>query len=171
MAKIYYFSKVRKMQQTIQATRVDIHDVAQAFLSLDKMTHKKLQKLCYYAYAWYYTLYGQKLFNNSFQAWVHGPVCPELYHKYKDYGWQEIDKVDIIPFAIENNPDIYEFIQEIYESYGHLNGDQLEYLTHMEDPWKEARGNLDDLEPCTTTIKDDVILRYYRRVLEDEQQD
>ena len=30
----------------------DVFDLADAFLCIDSMTHKKLQKLCYYAKAW-----------------------------------------------------------------------------------------------------------------------
>ncbi|WP_374717110.1 Panacea domain-containing protein [Geobacillus thermodenitrificans] len=173
MAKIYYLrGKMGNMLATVEVEAVtNVYDVAKTFLTFEPMTHKKLQKLCYYAYSWYLTLYGKRLFNNRIEAWVHGPVCPDLYHEYKHYGWQEIETVNELPKSIAENPDVYEFIKEVFESYGHLNGDELEYLTHMEEPWKEARGDLGDLEPCTEKIKDEVIIRFYRKVLEDEQKD
>ena len=53
------------------------------------MTHKKLQKLCYYAYSWFIYMENDdienienRLFEEKFQAWVHGPVNYELYLKY-----------------------------------------------------------------------------------------
>ncbi|MEH7116885.1 type II toxin-antitoxin system antitoxin SocA domain-containing protein [Neobacillus vireti] len=172
MAKIYEFKgRGIELPQTLQVAKVDVKDVAKAFLTIAPMTHKKLQKLSYYAYSWYYTLYGEKLFNNHFQAWVHGPVSPELYQEYKRFGWREIDMVDELPGDFEQEPELISFIHEVYDSYGHLNGDQLEYLTHIEEPWKEARGNLGDLDPCTNVIKDETILRYYQKVLENEQQE
>ena len=57
----------------------DIRKVAQYFLSKESMSHKKLQKLCYYAQAWYLANYGKPLMPNRFEAWVHGPVSPDLY--------------------------------------------------------------------------------------------
>ena len=36
-----------------------IFDVANYFRSKEEMTHKKLQKLVYYAYAWYIALYNE----------------------------------------------------------------------------------------------------------------
>ena len=39
-----------------------IYEVAKYFLSLDDMTHKKLQKLCYYAQAWFLALYDTLLY-------------------------------------------------------------------------------------------------------------
>ncbi|WP_374049741.1 type II toxin-antitoxin system antitoxin SocA domain-containing protein [Paenibacillus larvae] len=32
----------------------------------------------------------KKLFDDNFEAWVHGPVNPQLYTEYREYGWQEI---------------------------------------------------------------------------------
>lgn len=172
MAKIYEFKgRGTEMPETLQVAKVDVKDVAKAFLTIAPMTHKKLQKLSYYAYSWYYTLYGEKLFNNHFQAWVHGPVAPELYQEYKSFGWREIDMVEELPRSFEQDSELISFIHQVYDSYGHLNGDQLEYLTHMEEPWKEARGNLGELEPCTNVIKDETILRFYQKVLENEQQE
>lgn len=39
-----------------EATKYSVLDVVNCFLSHDAMTHKKLQKLCYYAQALYYAL-------------------------------------------------------------------------------------------------------------------
>ncbi|WP_336507207.1 Panacea domain-containing protein [Paenibacillus larvae] len=78
MAKIYFFKKVSEMilteerAKTIQESTV--YDVAKAFLHLESMTPKKLQKLCYYAYSFYLAIYEKKLFDDNFEAWVHGPV-------------------------------------------------------------------------------------------------
>ena len=65
-------------------------DVAQWFLAKEPMTHKKLQKLCYYAQAWHLALLNEPLFNENVEAWIHGPVIPALYAKYADYGWSDI---------------------------------------------------------------------------------
>jgi hypothetical protein len=45
-----------------------VFDVAKGFLTIHSMDHKKLQKLCYYAYAWHLGLYNRRLFNERFQA-------------------------------------------------------------------------------------------------------
>ncbi|MFC6038445.1 Panacea domain-containing protein [Paenisporosarcina macmurdoensis] len=147
-----------------------VNVVADTFLSIESMTHKKLQKLCYYAYSWYYTYYEEKLFNNKFEAWVHGPVVPELYREFKDYGWRDIEMRNV-PVEVMQHPLMHEFIHNVYNSYGHLNGNELEYLTHIEEPWKEARGHLGNLDACSNEINDSTIMSYYRKVLEDEQQD
>ena len=58
---------------------IDVRVVAQYFLWKSSMSHKKLEKMCYYAQAWYLANHGRPLMPNRFEAWVHGPVSPDLY--------------------------------------------------------------------------------------------
>lgn len=128
----------------------NILDVARLFLSYEPMTHKKLQKLCYYAQAWHYALTGKRLVSNEFQAWVHGPVCPELYSNYRQWGWMDIPQVEE-PVNLSDSRS-QEIVKLVYNTYGHLTGDQLEALTHSEEPWNHARKGYRIGEYCTEAI-------------------
>ena len=70
--------------------KYSVFDIANWFLSKGEMTHKKLQKLCYYAQAWCYALKDYRLENTDFQAWVHGPVSPALWERFKSFGYDPI---------------------------------------------------------------------------------
>lgn len=80
--------------------QLTVFDIADGFLAMESVTHKKLQKLCYYAYSWYLTLYDKRLFPHTFEAWIHGPVQPQLYQKYKHTGWQPIPCQEKIPHIL-----------------------------------------------------------------------
>lgn len=139
-----------------------VFSLAKAFLNIDSMTHKKLQKLCYYAKAWYLALYDTNLIGEAFEAWVHGAVQPALYHKYKAYGFSEIPK------SIDTSgvPEEYlSFAREVYESYGILSGDELERLNHQEEPWIKARGSARPWERCNNTISETDMKNYYRKMM------
>ncbi len=56
----------------------------------DVITHLKLQKLVYYAQAWYLANFNRPLFDEDMQAWTHGPVVPSLWKEYRDCGWDGI---------------------------------------------------------------------------------
>ena len=43
-------------------------------------TFMNLQRLCYYAQAWSLAWDKFALFEEEFEAWASGPVCPELYN-------------------------------------------------------------------------------------------
>ncbi len=116
---------------------VDVRYVAQFFLSKGSMTHKKLEKLCYYAQAWHLANHGQPMMPNRFEAWIHGPVSPDLYAQYREWGWTSI------PQAPENKElftsSEIDLMDKVYDIYGDYTGDELESLTHREYPWEHAR--------------------------------
>jgi uncharacterized phage-associated protein len=174
MAEIYDFKNKAESKMVVPTRRIarpipitTIDHIADLFLSIQPMTHKKLQKICYYAYAWYFALYNNALFENRFEAWIHGPVDPLLYQRFRDRGWQEIT----IENPVETTAEIQAFVNEIFESYGHLSGNELEFLTHKEDPWVNARAGLPEFLPSSAPIDDNVIRTYFLRVMHDEQRD
>src|ERR1700735_3635265 len=74
----------------------------------EPLSNLKLQKLIYYAQAWHLALYNKPLFNEDFEAWIHGPVLPSQYHRFKDNSWQPImDKVELpeLPSAVRKHLD------------------------------------------------------------------
>lgn len=150
---------------------VDVRTVADWFLRKESMTHKKLQKLCYYAQAWYCALYdGSPLFPDVIQAWVHGPVIASLYPLYADYRWDSIPQKEPLAFD-DMDEDVETILNAVYNTYGDLTGDQLESLTHDEDPWKLARGSLKPWETSTEPISREIMRDYYGKKYEHEQND
>ena len=140
-----------------------VFDVADWFLSRDSMSHKKLQRLIYYAYAWVLTLMNEnedeldiKLFNSRIEAWIHGPLIPELYHEYRGKS-AILQKSSILCFE----EDIEDILEQVWEVYGIYTGNQLESIIHKESPWIEAIGNCPPAEACTNKITDKSIYRYY----------
>lgn len=148
----------------------NVRNIADWFLSQDSMTHKKLQKLCYYAQAWYCALYdGTPLFEDEIQAWVHGPVIASLYPLYADYKWTLIPQKEFDESVLAE--DTLEVLETVYNTYGGFNGDQLESLSHSEEPWKMARGSLKPWETSNASISCAVMREYYGKKYEQAQND
>ena len=143
----------------------NIYDIAKWFLNKSSMTPKKLQKMVYYAYAWFITLMNEdannienRLFNVSPQAWVHGPVFPNLYQKYKDYGYSDIPAEEA---EFNFNEDVEDVLNQVWEVYGKYNANELESLTHQELPWRNARTGCSPFSVCTNDISDKDIFECY----------
>ncbi len=130
------------------------------------ISNLKLQKLVYYAQAWYLALYGQPLFDEDFEAWIHGPVIPELYREYKNFGWKPILKDVSSPDFSE---EIQDFLEELTEVYFGCDAFELEQMTHHEDPWIQARGNLSLDAPCSFVISKASMKEYYKTRAEAEE--
>ncbi len=116
---------------------LSIESLTNVILSIcDDVSNKKLQKLAYYVYAWYLTIYGRKIVDIQFEAWEHGPVCRKLYNRYRCYGWKVIPMYK--GFVLADDETI-KFIQSVLNVYGALSADDLEELSHKESPWLRAR--------------------------------
>lgn len=145
-----------------------VRDVANFFLSKSEentewaITHLKLQKLVYYAQAWFVTLYPHRnfLFDEQIEAWVHGPVCRELYNEYRYEGYNVLtlaDNVDEPNF----DPEESDALEAVWAAYGKMDGKYLEALTHNEDPWLQARQNLNEYDYSTNVITIEAMRNYY----------
>lgn len=136
----------------------NIYYVAEYFLSKESMSHKKLQKLCYYAQAWNLAIYNEPLVPNRFEAWVHGPVSPDLYYVYKEWGRSLIP---LYTGAKKVSDFVVTFLDKIYEAYGNFTDDQLENMTHQEEPWLSARQGLSSYEYSREPISRQTMRDYY----------
>jgi len=141
-------------------------DIGQYFLYLAErnkkpINNKKLQKLVYYAQAWHLALTKKKLFDEPIEAWVHGPAVRSLYGRYKKYGFEPIREVidnDIINTIPKKTKEI---LDSVWNVYGKFDAGYLEMLTHSEDPWLNARNNLQPHESSTNEILIKDMINYY----------
>ena len=118
-------------------------NVAYYFLCLpdenagDLISNLKLQKLLYYAQGFHLALYGSRLFREDIRAWEHGPVVPDAYHEFKEFGANAIPAPEVMDFTIFD-PETVELLDEVYAVYGQFSAWKLRNMTHEESPWKET---------------------------------
>ena len=145
-----------------EAGKYSVFEIANWFLAKEDMTHKKLQKLCYYAQAWCYALKGFRLENTDYQAWVHGPVAPALYERFKSFGYDNIRmKGKYVPNIEEMDQEL---LQDVWETYGDRTGNALEVLSHRELPWQEARKGYEPDERCSVVISPRTMAAFYKSI-------
>lgn len=139
-----------------------------------EFTHLKLQKLLYFAYAWFVGATKQPLFDEDIEAWQYGPVVTAIYEQFKHCGSDRIHGrarvIAVSDGVVEDQPAIIEddrlkqFIRKIWDAYKALSGLQLSAATHAPDEawqkvWSAAGGR-------RTPIPMEVIERIYRPKVE-----
>ncbi|MEG4860310.1 DUF4065 domain-containing protein [Microcoleus sp. K1-B6] len=146
------------------SVKVSEQDIANAFIWLAAQTNVainayKLQKLMYYAQAWYLGVYGKPLFDADFQAGIHGPVIPDLLEKYqRQFSGKPITEKIEQPKLPQK---IGEFIEEVAEAYFEYDDETLERMICSEKHWLEARGDLPKDESCHGIIYHESMKKYY----------
>lgn len=127
--------------------------------SKENITPLKLQKLMYYFHAWSLVFF-KPIIDEKFEAWVHGPVLPTLYFYYKDYGAENI-KYSGLCNTFSEDENVANLVDSVYLAYGKYTAIFIKELTHIEDPWKVSRENLDQNERTNNIIENDIIKKYY----------
>jgi uncharacterized phage-associated protein len=151
------------------STTISAFDVAHYFLAKansegDLITHLKMQKLLYYAQAWYLVNHDKPLFKEQICPWNLGPVIPEIYHAFKKFSASPI-----IYEATGNEESLFtedekNYLDEFYSFFIKFAAHELVNMSHNEPPWKKAFQNKDD------GISIDVMKQFYSSMLKDDQE-
>lgn len=136
-----------------------VHDVAAYVMQKrGRMTAMKLQKLVYYSQAWSLVWDEAPLFPEIIEAWVNGPVVPELYNVHRGQyivaGWPCGDTDHLSPSQKET-------IDIVVDFYGGKSSAWLSELTHREAPWCDARRGLEPMERGSREITLASMAEYY----------
>ncbi len=130
----------------------------------EAITQLKLQKLVYYADAWFLANFDKPLIKEDFEAWAHGPVVPALYAKYRSHGWNALPPET----GVKVPEDLDDYLETVLEEYGQYGAKKLEKMTHDEEPWLAARGNLTPEAASSTKISKVVMRNFYGSKIEKE---
>lgn len=147
-----------------------IHDVCDYVIdnvinSGEVLSNLKLQKLLYYIQAWHLVFEDTSLFDNKFEAWVHGPVSRDLFDRFSSnkslYSDIHLDDIrdNFSPASL--NEETRSHINRVLSVYAKFSGSQLEEMTHREEPWAKAREGVQPWERCSKVIDEQVMKSYY----------
>lgn len=123
-------------------------------LSKYSLTPLKLQKILYYISAAYLRKTNEVLFGESFSKWQYGPVAPTVYHNFKSFGINHLDKpistIEVDPSSIFgfkksefkscifNEDRIFREIADYHvDKLIKISAFDLVELTHKEDAWRD----------------------------------
>ena len=110
---------------------------------LPNLSPMKLQKLMYFAHAWYCKYRHAPLLDDSFARWTHGPVIPSIYHEFKAYGYRPIDNMATtlsmgvngyamnVPTVPDTDTDVWALIDAVIGKFGHIDAGRLSAMTHL----------------------------------------
>ena len=109
------------------------------------------------------------LFEDSCQAWAKGPVFPNVYQRYKEYGYAPIKDKNLEFGSAKQKLSQEEIIliDYVVDAFGKYSGTVLSFFTHEEDPWKEARGHLGMEDPSSNIISRNNINKYFSNVVKE----
>lgn len=142
-------------ENTNNKAKYNVFQVANCFIEIFKenkrqLTHMQLQKLVYYAYAFYLYDKNKELFESKFHPWAFGPVDADLYKEIKSSNNSTFNI--IYPLSVESfncscdSPELKEISDYINKAFGTWTAYELSELTHQPgSAWDIARQRETDI--------------------------
>lgn len=125
---------------------------------LDAIDTWMLQKLVYYCQAWCLGIYRIPFMKEVFKDYANGPVNQKLFDTHKS---RRIVRKSNYPLSHDFSESEKRHMDNVIAVYGDEDGDTLREYTHLERPWRETRGELEDGESDNKTIPDLLMMEYY----------
>lgn len=148
--------------------------VANEFLDKsEEISVLKLVKLCYIAQGFSLAIFNRPIFDDDrIEAWKYGPVIPSIYHEFKYFGKNNINKKSKF-LAIDNGFDFIEeipkltdendkkIVQIVWNMYSKYSAGELIDMTHKKGtPWdivyRQSKNEI---------IPNQLIQKYYRMLV------
>ncbi len=132
------------------------------------LTPMQILKLTYFCHAWMLALYDEPLIRNTIQAWRHGPVIPDVYFAFRQFGRSRV--TSRVPYyEWQGNPDQEHIVNEVWRVYGKLDGWQLSELTHApgtpwDTVWRSGGGDAWYQNASRKRIPNHLIKTYYQSI-------
>lgn len=167
--------------------------IANYFLDLGdrdgvEISPMKVQKLVYYAQAWYLGLTepDNSLVNEQVECWPYGPVFDSLFHEFKEFGndpitrraesWDFVTGSDGNEFLAQLTPNVPEdatvdraFLDSVWDLYSKYSAIKLSNMTHEEGgPWHTIYTDWEKKPPRGTDIPRELIREYFARLAQSE---
>lgn len=99
------------------------------------ISNLKLQKILYFAQAYFLVKQKRPLFRNKIEAWAYGPVIPSVYRTYKKHGSNAIISRSDGSSLTEVDKEI---LKIVWNAFGGYSAGRLVEISHSHTPWKEA---------------------------------
>lgn len=135
------------------------------------ISNLKLQKVLYFIQAYFLTNTeeGTPCFLQKIEAWDFGPVIPDVYREYRQYGSANIPMMT--SFVYFSDDDVWnterrffdsscisdndkKMIDDVVDKFSDYSATDLVTLTHKQAPWREAYVAHRNNEITTKAIKE-----------------
>lgn len=162
---VTYRKIVDRYNRLMEISSSKIEQIANYIIvNLEEVTPLALQKLMSFSHGVNYSKNGTRLINEMSQAWAHGPVYPEIYNKYRKYGYKPIDdgvKSSHGCMLSKLSKEEIEVLDLVIKTFGLYSPKTLERISHTQDPWLEKRRGFEINQPCQEEISEESIKEYY----------
>ena len=165
LREVAYRKIVSRYEKLAEISSSKVEQIANYIIThLGEVTPLALEKLLAFSNGVNYALNGEQLIWEESQAWAHGPVYPQVYNKYKRYGYKPIDdgiySTHGCMLSKLTEKEI-NAIDMVINTFGLYSPKTLEKISHSQKPWIEKRYGYKEDEAGREVIDENSIRLFY----------
>ena len=170
ISEIAYKKSLGKTKQIeLKENKSKIYNVALYIINkVKEIDALSLQKILYYC-----ELFSNKFLNKNIlkinpEAWIYGPVYKDIYDSFSYYKYNKIDYNELLTndsFDLDEKEK--EYLDTIIKDFGYYSGSILREMTHLTDPWLNARVGLEPNEYSNRIIDEKDIEKYAKKIIKE----
>lgn len=112
---------------------------------MGEITPLAIQKILYFAQCFSNYFLNKNLFEDLAEAWVFGPVYKEIYDSLSYYKYDKINYDELLKdYNYNLNIEEEKYLDEIIKYFGCYSAKILKEMSHLTEPWLEARKGLNE---------------------------
>jgi len=153
------------VEDMAKARPVSANDVADWFINaIDRtagevMTSAMVQKLVYLAQAWYLANKARPMFEDDFEAWATGPVCPAIFDRFEHHDAPILPEIENARTMKGDKLSLLLAVKEQYACYALKGLEQI--VQEPGGPWHHTRGRLAPEASSRSVIAKEAIRKHY----------
>ena len=170
ISKVAYKKSLGKTKQIeFKDEKSKIYNVALYIISKEKeIDSLELQKILYFSNLFSKTFLNERITKEYSEAWIYGPVYKDIYDSFSYYGYNKIDYEELIKDKeIDLTEEEKKYLDGIIKAFGYYNGSILREMTHLTDPWIEARKGLKEDEASRRIIEEKDVDAYEEKIVKE----
>ena len=132
---------------------------------IGEITPLALQKILYFAQCFSNKFLKKYLFDDTAEAWIYGPVYKDIYDSLSYYKYELINYDELLKdYDFNLSEEEIGYLDVIIKYFGCYSAYILREMSHLTNPWINAREGLDKEEYSSRTIELNSIDEYIKDI-------
>lgn len=162
----YKKSMGKAKQEELKSSKSKLYSISLYLLDKElEVDPLSMQKQLFFINGFSKYFLGKNIITEEAECWKYGPVYRDIYEAFSYYGYDKIDYEELTKgrdILLTEKEKIY--IDAIIDAFGFYSSSILREMTHLTDPWKNARAGLEDCDKSNRKIDSKDVNNYFERI-------
>ncbi len=153
-------------QEELKSNKSKLYSISLYLLDREiEVDPLSMQKQLYFINGFSKHHLGERVIKENAECWKYGPVYRDIYDAFSYYEYNKIDYEELRKDKeIDLTDKEKEYLDAMIDAFGFYSGSILREMTHLTDPWINARAGLNENTNSNRVIDNNDMEDYFEKV-------